>query len=362
MKPSRFLAALLPLAFCAALAQQPAASPIMNRATSLQVYDRDLELMESLAIAIPELSRAGAPITENVRFAITNLRDSSGWAHTTVTYGLLSNLRAFVILADAVNKPYPFPEEALRQLTELRTSVDRVNAHFRALLDQREAILRSPDRDNLRRYAEADALLAPPQAAKPRVVFLGDSITDGWRINEYFPDSDFVNRGISGQITGEMLGRMKADVIDLKPAAMLVLAGTNDLARGTPLNIIQNNLTMIADLAEYHKIKPIFASILPVDDYHQPQTRRRPPEQIKAMNQWLQQLCARRHFTYLDYFSRLVDAKGLLQEKLSDDGLHPNSAGYRIMAPLAQEAIRATVGALAVPAPAQPDRKKRRLF
>ena len=89
-----------------------------------------------------------------------------------------------------------------------------------------------------------------PSPGRPRVVFLGDSITDGWRLNEYFSDRDFVNRGISGQITGEMLGRMKADVIDLKPEAVLVLAGTNDIARGVPLKTIEDNLAMIADLAE----------------------------------------------------------------------------------------------------------------
>ena len=133
----------------------------------------------------------------------------------------------------------------------------------------KEAQLHNPDRDNLKRYAEANEKLGAPSPQKPRVVFLGDSITDGWRLNEYYGgDRDFVNRGISGQITGEMLGRMKADVIDLKPRLVLVLAGTNDLARGVPVNAIENNLSMIADLAEAHHIQPMFASLLPVSDYH----------------------------------------------------------------------------------------------
>ncbi|MCC7498181.1 MAG: hypothetical protein IT160_11435 [Bryobacterales bacterium] len=362
MKASRLIATQVALICFAALAQQPAAKPMLSAQASLELYDRDLQLMQSLAIAMPDLARAGAPLTENVRFAITNLKGSAGWANTSIIYGLMGNLRAFVMLADAVDKPFPFPEEAGRQLAELRASLDRIGAHFRALLAAHEAQLRSPDRDNIGRYAVADSRLAPPAQGKPRVVFLGDSITDGWRINEYFPDSDFPNRGISGQISGQMLGRMKADVIDLKPAAVLILAGTNDLARETPLNIIQNNLTMIADLAEYHRIKVIFASLLPVSDYHHPQTARRPPAQIRAMNQWLQQFCASRRFTYLDYYSRLVDSKGMLQEQLSDDGLHPNSAGYRVMAPLAQDAIRATVGTASVPAQPQPERRKRRLL
>ena len=324
MKPSRFIAALLPMVFCAALAQQPASSPILSREKSLELYERDLQLMESLSIAIPELARAGAPIMENVRAATGFLRDSSGWAHTPTTYRLLLNLRAFVALADAVDKPFPFPEEALRQLTELRISTDRVNAHFRAVLEQREAILRSPDRDNTKRYAEADARLAPPVPGKPRVVFLGDSITDGWRINEYFPDSDFINRGISGQITGEMLARMKQDVIDLKPAAVLILAGTNDIGRG---NRAHRHPEQPDDdcrtWPSTTRSRPIFASLLPVADYHQPQTRRRPPEQIRALNQWLQQFCAKPP----------LHLRGLLLEGGGCQGLPPGAAVGRRSAP-----------------------------
>src|SRR5260370_14579077 len=111
-----------------------------------------------------------------------------------------------------------------------------MESHFRATIDQTERRLRNPDRDNLRRYAEADQMLMKPSADQKRIVFLGDSITDGWRLNEYFPGRDFVNRGISGQITGEMLGRMKADVIDINPSAMLVLAGPHPPPPAPPLN------------------------------------------------------------------------------------------------------------------------------
>src|SRR5439155_24212092 len=136
--------------------------------------------------------------------------------------------------------------------------------HLRARIEQVTLQTRTPDRDNLRRYAEANTKLSKPAANDKRIVFYGDSITDLWRLNEYFPGRDFVNRGISGQVTGEMLGRMKAEVIDLQPSAMLVLAGTNDIARGAPLSTIENNLTMIADLADAYKIKPLFASVLPI--------------------------------------------------------------------------------------------------
>lgn len=335
-------------------------NPLLSNREALQVYKRSVQLMESTAVAVPELARAGAPVTENARQAVLNLERASGQP-AALTNALLVNLRAYLALADSVPKPYPFPQEAAKQLAELREGVIRIESHFQALLDQKDTLLRGADRDNLRRYGEADARLGPPAADKPRVVFLGDSITDGWRLNEYFPERDFVNRGISGQITGEMLGRMKADVIDLKPAAMLVLAGTNDLARGVPISTIQNNLSMIADLAEAHKIKPIFASVLPVSDYHKDQnpqyeqSPRRPPASILALNAWLMDFCRKRNFVYLDYFSRMVDQAGFLTANLADDGLHPNSAGYRVMAPLALEAIDKLV------APPQPKAKKRRL-
>ena len=110
------------------------------------------------------------------------------------------------------------------------------------------------------RYADDNRKLGAPRPGKPRVVFLGDSITDLWRLNEYFPDRDFINRGISGQMASQMLGRMKADVIDLHPAAVVILAGTNDLAREIPLTAIEDDYLMLADLATAAKIKVIFAS------------------------------------------------------------------------------------------------------
>jgi lysophospholipase L1-like esterase len=191
------------------------------------------------------------------------------------------------------------------------------------------------------------------------VVFLGDSITDAWKLAEYFPEKPFVNRGISGQITGEMLGRMKADVLDLKPAAMLVLAGTNDLARGVSVEVVKNNLSMIGDLARANGIRPIFASVLPVSDYAKdrpPQTPLRPPEKIREINAWLQEQCRAKGYTYLDYHSATADERGLLRAELANDGLHPNAAGYQIMAPLALAAIEKTLA----PAPATKKRRKSR--
>ncbi|MFN7998511.1 MAG: GDSL-type esterase/lipase family protein [Bryobacteraceae bacterium] len=328
----------------AAVALAQGNSGLLPGQEALKLERRIVQLIESTGVAVPGLARAGAPALEDTRQSLTNLEMSP--QNSGSTYLFLANARAYLAISDSVPKPFPFPEEAHRQLSELRDSVDRIDAHFRALLDNKERQIRNPDRDELARYAEANERLPPPSPEKPRVVFMGDSITDGWRLNEYYgSDRDFVNRGISGQITGEMLGRMKADVIDLKPRMMIVLAGTNDIGRGVPLKTIENNVAMIADLAEAHHILPLFASVLPVSDYHKnvnPQYARstlRPPAKILELNVWLKNFCEQRRFPYVDYYSAMVDKAGFIQAELADDGLHPNAQGYRIMAPIALQAI-----------------------
>ncbi len=304
---------------------------------------RSVQLIESTSASVPGLTRAAAPVYENARQALINI-EAGPARHPGLLYDLIINLRSYLALADSVPKPSSLPDEARKQFTELRDSLDRLQTHFRVTLDQLQTQVRNPDRDNLRRYADANAKLAKPEPGK-RVVFFGDSITDSWRLNEYFPGRDFVNRGISGQVTGEMLGRMKADVIDLRPAAMLILAGTNDIARGTSLLAIENNLLMMADLADVYKIKPMFASVLPVSDYHKDvdprneMTKLRPPSTILELNRWIENLCKQRNYSYVDYFSKVVDSAGQFKAELADDGLHPNAAGYRTMAPIALEAI-----------------------
>ncbi len=326
-------------------------------ATAIQT----VQLMEATAIAVPDLSKAATPLIENARQASTNLQVRPNSA--TFNYSLLTTLRAYLLLADSIPKPFPFPSAASQQFALLRDILTRFETHFRALVDLKETQLRSPDPDNLKRYMEANQTQGPVQSGRARVVFLGDSITDSWRLNEYFPDQDFVNRGISGQITGQMLLRFKADVMDLHPEAVVILGGTNDLSRGISVATIESNITLLADLAEYAKIKVILASVLPVSDYHKDQnvtyerTKERSPAQIRALNEWLRNFCVNRGYTYLDYYSKTVDASGMLKEDLSADGLHPNSLGYRIMGPLAQEAIDKTVGPGTQQKP-----KRRRLF
>lgn len=342
-------------------AQAPAA--LLSSEDVNQLCKRSVDLMEAGGVVIPDLQRASAPIVENVRQACIQLqqREGSGQA----TYLFMTNLHTYLSLADAIPKPFPFPDAARRQLAELRDDSNRLDSHFRALLDSKDAQLRTADRDNLERYAEANSKVPPPNPSRPRVVFLGDSITDFWRLNEYYTDSDFINRGIGGQITGQMLGRMKADVIDLHPAAVVILAGTNDLARQIPLTVIENNYLMIADLATLYKIKVVFASVTPVSDYHKnvnpayEHTTDRPPIFISALNDWIQKLCEQRDYAYLNYFRAMVDASGQMQSDLSDDGLHPNAKGYRVMAPLALSAIEKALGKAAAPAPPSKPAKRR---
>jgi lysophospholipase L1-like esterase len=334
------------------LAGQPE-NPLLPAAQVNLLCSRVVQLMDAGGVAVPDLQRAAAPIVESAKQSCTMLEAKP--STTQPVFSLMNSVRTYLTLSDAVPKPFPFPEAAQKQLTELRDDETRLDSHFRALLDSKEARLANPDRDNLKRYAEDNRKLPPADPNKARVVFFGDSITDFWHLNEYFPDRNFVNRGISGQITGEMLGRVKADVIDLRPAAVVILAGTNDLSRGIPLTAIEDNLLAIADLCDTYKIKVIFASVLPVSDYHKAdnksyeRTTTRPPIFIKALNDWIESFCTNRHHIYLNYHAAMVDPSGQLKEDLGDDGLHPNAKGYRIMAPLALEAIQKALPPKAAP-------------
>src|SRR5271156_434640 len=202
------------------------------------------------------------------------------------------------------------------------------------------------DFGQLARYRKADAALAPPAAGKSRVVFLGDSITDYWKLPDYFPGKPYINRGIDGQTTPEMLVRFRQDIIALHPKVLVVLAGTNDIAGvtgPTSNEDIEANYASMAELARAHRIRMVFASILPAHNYTddaQESFALRPRDRILALNKWLKDYCAKNGFVYLDYFSALVDERGMLKRALSDDGLHPTDAGYKIMAPLADKAIQ----------------------
>ena len=206
------------------------------------------------------------------------------------------------------------------------------------------------DFGELSRYRDANAALAPPLAGENRVVFFGDSITDMWKLPDYFPNKPYINRGIGGQTTPQMLIRFREDVIDLKPKVVVILAGTNDIAGNTgpmTLDQIEANYASLAELASAHQIKLVYSSVLPVHNYtpqSQEMYEQRSPAKILELNRWLKNYCADHGCLYLDYFSAMVDDKGLLKRDLAEDGLHPNAAGYKIMAPLAEAAIQQALG------------------
>ena len=206
------------------------------------------------------------------------------------------------------------------------------------------------DWPNLGRYRAADQELGAPKPGEQRVVFMGDSITDMWQLAQYFPGKPYLNRGISGQTTSQMLVRFRQDVIDLKPRVVVILAGTNDIAGNTgPISLdeIERNFASMADLAHANGIKVVLSSILPVHNYTLRSKlffRERSPEKIVVLNEWLKQYARDHGYVYLDYFSAVVDERGLLKKDLADDGLHPNEAGLKIMAPLAEKAIEQAMG------------------
>src|SRR5438067_3046226 len=207
----------------------------------------------------------------------------------------------------------------------------------------------------LARYRDANTKVVAPLKNEARVVFMGDSITDSWddpKFGGFFPGKPYIDRGISGQTTPQMLIRFRADVLDLHPKIVVILAGTNDLAGNTgPMTLeqIEGNLASMAELAKANSIKPVFASLLPISDYEQRdgkpinQSTRRPPEKIRALNEWMKAYAAQNKLIYLDYYSAMIDDKGFLKEELSEDGLHPNAKGYAIMAPLAEASIAKTL-------------------
>ena len=199
------------------------------------------------------------------------------------------------------------------------------------------------DWPNIKRYEDANRKLQPPGATEKRVVYMGDSITDFWINTDsaFFADKPYIDRGISGQTTGQMLLRFHNDVIGLKPEVVVILAGINDIAGNNgpeKLEDIFNNIVSMAQLASVNHIKVVLSSVLPAFALSwRPNIDPVPP--IRTLNEWIKNYAAQNNITYLDYFTAMADSRNGLPANLSKDGVHPNLAGYKVMEPLAEKAI-----------------------
>lgn len=199
------------------------------------------------------------------------------------------------------------------------------------------------DWPNLGRYREANAALPPPAAGENRVVFFGDSITEGWSRNgAFFPGRPYVNRGIGGQTTPQMLVRFRQDVVALRPKVVVILAGTNDIAGNTgpsTIEMIEDNIASMTELAKANGIAVVLSSVLPVYDYPW-KPGLQPAPKIVALNKWMREYAARTGAVYLDYWTAMADERQGLPKNLAYDEVHPTEEGFRLMAPMAERAIQ----------------------
>ncbi|GAC1635080.1 MAG: SGNH/GDSL hydrolase family protein [Candidatus Acidiferrum sp.] len=261
----------------------------------------------------------------------------------------------FAVAATTLSAQAPPAQKPEVEVPHAQTACDCHDLEIaNARISRMEGTLK--DWPDLSRYREANTTTAPLAKNEKRVVFMGDSITDAWvhpQFGGFFPGKPSFDRGIRGHTTPQMLIRFRPDVIALNPKVVLILAGTNDIAGNTgPMSVeeIEANLASMSELARAHKIRVVLASVLPIyDGGHNGQGKeivmsdRRPPEKILALNAWIKKYCAENKLVYLDYFSAMVDDKGFLKRELSEDGLHPNKAGYAVMAPLAEKAIQSAL-------------------
>lgn len=204
---------------------------------------------------------------------------------------------------------------------------------------------RSVDFANLARYREANTKLPPPAPGVNRVVFMGDSLTENWTqpANNFFPGKPYVGRGISGQTSSQILLRFEQDVVRLLPAVVVLLAGTNDVAEnnGPAADIdIEDNLRAMVAIARYARIRVVLSSILPASKIPWRPVLTDVAPRIARLNAWIRSFAAEQHLIYLDYYTAMALPGGAMKPELAVDGfVHPNAAGYAVMAPLAERAI-----------------------
>ncbi len=203
--------------------------------------------------------------------------------------------------------------------------------------------MQAQDWANLNKYQNENAKLQPLEPGQKRTVFMGDSITEFWSVNcpDFFAGKQYVNRGISGQTTPQMLIRFRADVIALKPAVVVILAGINDIAGNTgpsTLEMITDNIFSMAELAKANNIKVILCSVLPAYDFPW-RTGSYPAEKVITLNTMIKKYAEANGILYLDYYSAMVNDQKGLNAAYSGDGVHPNKTGYEVMNPLVEKAI-----------------------
>lgn len=200
------------------------------------------------------------------------------------------------------------------------------------------------DWPNLKRYQNENAALTAPKPDENRIVFMGNSITEGWgkKRPEFFMNTAYVNRGIGGQTTPQMLLRFRQDVINLNPSAVVLLAGTNDIAENTgpsTIEMIFNNIKSMAELSKANNIEVILCSVLPAFDFPWRQGLE-PAEKVVRLNEIIKKYAIDNGFVYVDYFTPMANNSNGLKDELGEDGIHPNLNGYLIMEPLIEEGIR----------------------
>jgi lysophospholipase L1-like esterase len=197
---------------------------------------------------------------------------------------------------------------------------------------------------NLNHFSHANHSLGDPAPGEKRVVFMGNSITEGWLLQDpsFFQKRPYINRGISGQTTHQMLVRFRQDVIDLKPAVVVILAGTNDIAQNmgpTTLEAIMDNIISMAELAKHHKIEVVLCAVLPAYDYNW-RPGLEPAEKITGLNRLIERYCEESKIVFVDYHTPMADDRKGLKYEYGEDGVHPNRNGYKVMEPLVEEGIR----------------------
>lgn len=208
---------------------------------------------------------------------------------------------------------------------------------------EQSLLAQNNDWANFAKYKEDNAKIGLPAPDENRIVFMGNSITEGWGMvyPDFFKDKPYINRGISGQTTPQMLVRFRPDVVNLKPKVVVILAGTNDIAGNTgpsTLEMNEDNIASMVEIAKANNIKAALCSVLPAFDYPW-KPGLKPAEKIVHLNKWIKQYADKNNIIYVDYFAPMADEQNGLKKEYSEDGVHPNEAGYKVMAPIVEKAI-----------------------